>query len=56
MVDLIVRSKIKNNVPEGMRVSADLADALDKKAEEILKKASERAQANKRTTIMAQDL
>ena len=56
MGDLIVKSRIKDNVPEGMRVSADLADALDKKAEEILKKAAERAQANKRTTIMTQDL
>jgi histone H3/H4 len=56
MADLIVKSRVKDNVPEGMRVSADLADALDKKAEEILKKAAERATANKRTTIMAQDL
>ena len=56
MADLIVKSRIKDNIPEGMRVSADLADALDKKAEEILKKAVERAQANKRTTIMTQDL
>jgi len=56
MADLIVKSRIKSNVPEGMRISVDLADALDKKAEQILKKAAERAQANKRTTIMVQDL
>jgi len=56
MGDLIVKSKIKDNVPEGMRISADLADALDKIMEQKLKKASERAQANKRTTIMIQDL
>ena len=56
MADLIVKSRIKDNIPEGMRVSADLADALEKKAEEILKKAADRAVANKRTTIMTQDL
>jgi histone H3/H4 len=55
-MDLIVRSKIKSNIPEGMRVSADLAESLDKIVEEMLKKAVTRAQANKRTTVMSQDL
>lgn len=55
-MDLIVRSKIKSNIPEGMRVSADLAESLDKIVEEMLKKAVARAQANKRTTVMPQDL
>ncbi len=56
MVELIVKSKIKEAVPKDMRVSAELAQALNKVVEEILKKAAERAKANKRSTIMPQDL
>jgi len=54
MVDIVVKSKIKNIVK--LRVSVDLAQALNKKIEEILKKAEERAKANHRTTVMPQDL
>ena len=56
MVDLIVKSKLKEAVPEGMRVSGELAEALNKVVEELLKKAGERAKANKRSTVMAYDL
>ena len=55
MAELIIKSKIKEAV-EGLRVSAELAEALNKKVAEILKKAAERAKSNKRTTVMAQDL
>jgi histone H3/H4 len=54
MVDLIVKNKIKEVVK--LRVSADLPEALNKKIEEILKNAEERAKANHRTTILPQDL
>ncbi len=53
---LVVRSKLKSAIPEGMRISSDVAEALSKKIEEILKGAAERAGNNKRKTIMAQDL
>ena len=53
---LVVRSKLKSAIPEGMRISSDVAEALSKKIEEILKGAAERAENNKRKTIMAQDL
>lgn len=55
MANLIIKSNLKEVVKD-MRVSSDLIDALNKKVEEILKKAAERAKANKRTTIMPHDL
>jgi len=55
MTELIVKSKIKEVVKD-MRVSVELAEALNKKIEEILKKAEERAKANHRTTILPQDI
>ncbi len=55
MADLIVRSKIKQ-FAEGMNVSGDLAEGLDNVVKELLKKAAERAKANKRSTIQIKDL
>ena len=55
MTELIVKSKIKDVVKE-MRVSIELAEALNKKIEALLKEAVERAKANHRTTILPQDL
>lgn len=54
-MSLVVRSKVKATI-KGMRASGDLYDALDKKVEEILKKASVRAKSNGRATVRAQDL
>ncbi len=58
MVDLVVKNKIKEALPKdkGLRVSVELADALNKKIEEIIKKAAERALSNHRTTILPQDV
>jgi len=55
MVDLIVKSKIKAAVPN-MNVSSDVAGALNKTIEELLKKAAERAKANGRRTVQARDI
>ena len=52
---LVVKAKIKSIIP-GYNVSGDLADALNKKAEELLKAAAARAEANGRKTVMAKDL
>lgn len=54
MTEIIIKSKIKEVVK--LRVAANLAEQLNKKVEEILKKAEERAKANHRTTILAQDI
>jgi histone H3/H4 len=58
MVDLVVKSKIKEVLPKesNLRLSAELPEALNKKIEDIIKKAAERAKANHRTTILAQDV
>lgn len=52
--ELIIKSKIKDAVK--LRVSADLAEALNKKVLQLLREAEERAKANHRTTVMVQDL
>lgn len=54
-MSLIVKSNIKEIVPE-MQVSEEVSIELEKKVEEILKKAEERARANNRKTIFARDL
>jgi len=52
---LVVKAKIKSVVP-GYNVAGDLAEALDKKVEVLVKEAAARAEANGRKTIMAKDL
>lgn len=51
---LINKSKIRENVE--LNVGEDVAIELNKKVEDILKKAEERAKANQRRTIYARDL
>lgn len=55
MADLIIKSKIKEAVPE-LNVAAEVADALNNKVIQLLKDASERAKANGRRTLQARDL
>lgn len=55
MVDIIIKSKIKEAVPE-LNVAAEVAEALNRKVECLLKEASERAKANGRRTLQARDL
>jgi histone H3/H4 len=52
---LIVKAKVRE-VTQGFNVSGDFADALDKKAEQLVKDACARAEANGRKTVMAKDL
>lgn len=55
MTNLVIKSNLKQVIKE-LRISVDLAEALNKKVEEILKQAVERAKANHRTTVLPQDL
>lgn len=55
MANLVIKSNLKEVIKE-LRVSVDLADTLNKKVEEILLRAVERAKANHRTTVLPQDL
>lgn len=51
---LIVKSKLREYVE--LSVSDEVERELERKVEEILKKAEERAKANQRRTIFARDL
>ena len=54
-MSLIVKSRIKE-IAGDFNVAGDVADALEKKAEQLLKDACERAKSNGRRTVMAKDL
>ena len=57
MVNLIIKSNIRKAVKEKMpNVAEEVEEALNKKVEEILDKACERAKANGRRTLHARDL
>ena len=53
---LVIRFNIKKYLPQDIRLGKKVADALDKVIEGKIKGAVERARANKRTTILPQDL
>ncbi|MEM4282453.1 MAG: DUF1931 family protein [Candidatus Woesearchaeota archaeon] len=52
---MIVRSRIKD-VAGDFNVAGDFADALEKKVEQLIRDAIERAKANNRRTVMSKDL
>jgi histone H3/H4 len=51
---LIVKAKIKSVVP-GFNVAGEVAEALNKKVDQMIKEAAARAEANGRKTVMAKD-
>lgn len=51
---LVVKTNIKKYVD--LNVGEDVQEEIEKKVEEILKKAEERAKANNRRTIYARDI
>ncbi len=51
---LIVKSKVKEGTE--LNVSEEFYTELEKKVEELIRKAEERAKANMRRTIFARDL
>ncbi|MEK6927012.1 MAG: DUF1931 domain-containing protein [Nanoarchaeota archaeon] len=55
MTDLIVKSKIKEVVPE-LQVSGDVPEALNNKVLKLLEEAANRAKLNGRRTLQAKDL
>jgi len=55
MVKLVIRSNLKAIIKD-LRIGVDFPAALDKKVEEIILKAVERAKANHRTTVLPRDL
>ena len=56
MTDIVVvRSKIKELAGE-MNVAGDFAEALNEEVVRLIKKACDRAKANKRSTIQSRDV
>ena len=56
MADMVVvRSKIKE-LAEGMNVAGDFAESLNTEVVALIKRACERARANKRSTVQSRDL
>ena len=62
MTNLIIKSNIKNAVKEADKanlvpnIAGEVAEALNKKVQDMLDKAVERAKANGRRTLQARDL
>lgn len=57
MTNLVIKSNIKAAVKEKIpNVASEVAEALNKKVQEVLDKACERAKANGRRTLHARDL
>ena len=57
MANLIIKSNIREAVKEKIpNVAAEVEEALNKKVQEMLDKACERALANGRRTLHARDL
>ena len=52
---IIVKAKVKE-IAGDYNVAGDVAEALNKKAEQLIRDACERAKANNRKTVMAKDL
>jgi len=52
---VIVKAQVKD-IAKTMNVSNDFYEKLEKKVTEMIKEAIERAQANKRTTVMGRDI
>jgi histone H3/H4 len=55
MAALVVRSKVRE-VVKNMRISEDFFKALDKKVEQLIKEAVNRAKGNGRATLRSYDL
>jgi len=52
---VIVESRVRDLLPEGMRLSSDALEGLDAVVKEIINKAVKRCQANGRKTIIKED-
>ncbi|MCS7126628.1 MAG: hypothetical protein NZ929_06955 [Aigarchaeota archaeon] len=52
---IIVESKVRELLPEGIRLASDALDGLDSVVKEVVKKAVQRCQANGRKTIIKED-
>jgi histone H3/H4 len=52
---LVVESRVREALPEGIRLSGDALEGLDAVVREIISKAVKRCQANGRKTLIKDD-
>ena len=52
---LVVESRVRDLLPEGIRLGGDAVDGLDEIVKELVKKAVVRCQANGRKTVRKED-
>jgi histone H3/H4 len=52
---LVVESRVREALPEGIRLSSDALEGLDAVVREIISKAVKRCQANGRKTLIKED-
>lgn len=52
---IVVESKVRELLPEGIRLSSDALEGLDAVVREIINKAVQRCKANGRKTIVKED-
>ncbi|MEM4281149.1 MAG: hypothetical protein QW470_07580 [Candidatus Caldarchaeum sp.] len=52
---LVVESRVREALPEGIRLSADALEGLDAVVRELIAKAVKRCQANGRKTLAKED-
>jgi len=52
---LIVESKVRALLPEGIRLSSNALEGLEDRVKELINAAVERCKANKRKTIIKED-
>ena len=52
---VIVESKVRELLPEGMRLASDALEGLDQAVRELINKAVQRCRANGRKTIIKED-
>lgn len=52
---LVVESRVREALPEGIRLSSDALEGLDAVVRELIAKAVKRCQANGRKTIVKED-
>ncbi|MCD6536845.1 MAG: hypothetical protein J7K49_07445 [Thaumarchaeota archaeon] len=52
---IVVESKVRELLPEGMRLASDALEGLDAVVRELVNKAVQRCRANGRKTIIKED-
>jgi histone H3/H4 len=52
---MVVESRIREALPEGIRLSADALEGLDQAVRKMVESAVARCQANKRKTVVKED-